>query len=390
MGANPGPALSQEVPIVLYADEWGGIGGTAGYVIMLARGLRRRGYRVAAICHDAEAVASMRDELRRAGVDVRAIEGGRDHSLRGRLQRFLRFVSLFREYKGCVLALMMGYFTRGGAVTLAGRLGGASAIVRADLTSPEPPITIRQKIGVRLKDRLVGRIVVGAIENREAYGRELGRRESKIDVVHTGIELERFQPGQGRDEVRRELHLDPGELVVGTLSRLSDHRKGVAYFLEMAAQVAPIFPRARFLVVGDGVLRPGYERRAAELGIAERVIFAGWRQDVPQVLAAMDVFVMPSLFEGGPTSVLEAMAMAKPVVASRVGMVPEVIEDGVSGLIVPPGDATALTQSVTALLADETLRRRLGQRAREAAVRGFSIDTMVQRYLEVFAAVRGR
>jgi glycosyltransferase involved in cell wall biosynthesis len=117
------------------------------------------------------------------------------------------------------------------------------------------------------------------------------------------------------------------------------------------------------------------------------VTFTGWRKDVPAVLAAFDVFVMPSTYEGGPTSVLEAMAMALPVVATRVGMVPEVIADGVSGLVVPPADVAALAAAVVRLVADGDLRAGIAERAHQAAHRNFSIDEMVERYLRAFAAV---
>ncbi|MGH2370036.1 MAG: glycosyltransferase, partial [Chloroflexota bacterium] len=291
VATTPGSAtrkLDRRVPIVLYADEWGGIGGTAGYVIMLARGLRRQGYHVAAICHATKAVAPMRARLAEAGVDVRAIEGGADSSRLARLRRFRAFTSLFREYDGGVLALMMGYCSRAGAVTLAGSLAGAGAIVRADLTPPEPPITRRQTLTLRLKDRLTDRVVVGAVENVDAFVRQMGRDASKMKVVHTGIELDRFRPGEGRDAFRQAFGYAPDTLVIGTMSRLDDTRKGVDYFLELAARVAPSAPQARFLIVGDGVLRPGLEQQATDLGIRDRVTFAGWRSDIPHVLAGMD------------------------------------------------------------------------------------------------------
>jgi glycosyltransferase involved in cell wall biosynthesis len=386
---NPatGPLLDPAIPILIYADEWGGVGGTAGYVIMLGRGLGRRGFRVAAICSDTDDVASMRAQLTQAGVEVRTIGGG-DRSFGSRLARHSRLTSIVRAYPGCTLALMMGYFTRGGGVTLAGAMGGAAAIVRADLTPPEPPITWRQSLALRLKDRLTDRIVVGAVENREAFARLMGRDAAKIDVIHTGIELGRFQPGADRAAVRAEFGYSDREIVIGTTSRLDDERKGVSYFVEMAARVAPGYPEARFLIVGDGVLRPGLEARVDELGIRDRVAFGGWRSDIPRVLAGLDIFVMQSLFEGGPTSVLEAMAMALPVVATRVGMVPEVIAEDRSGLVVEPASAPALTEAVSRLLADRALRQRLGEMARADASRTLSIDLMVERYLRVFERAR--
>jgi glycosyltransferase involved in cell wall biosynthesis len=175
------------------------------------------------------------------------------------------------------------------------------------------------------------------------------------------------------------------ELVIGTTSRLSEERKGIAQFIDMAAQVAAEHPRARFLIVGDGSLRPQLEAQAMRLQVADKVIVTGWRSDVPQLVAAMDVFVMPSLFEGGPTSVLEAMAMRKPVVATSVGMVPEVVEDGRSGLIVPPGNAKALAAAVGQLLANDDGRLQMAEAARAQALQDFSIERMIDRYLTAFA-----
>jgi glycosyltransferase involved in cell wall biosynthesis len=383
-GLRRGP-LSTDVPIILYADEWIGVGGTAGYVVMLGRGLRRRGYRVAAICHATDGVAPMRASLAEVGVDVRPIE-----SAGGRLDRQRAYRKLMREYRGGVLALLMGYFTRAGAVSVAGTLAGIGAIVRAELTPPEPPITRKQRIGLRVKDVITDRFVVGAGDNREAFAREIGIARSKIEIIHTGIELERFQPGAGRAELRARWGIDDHTIVVATHSRLADERKGVAYFLDMAAKVAPRDPRVLFVVSGDGVLRPGLEAQAERLGIADRVRFVGWQSDAAKVFAAIDIFVMPSTFEGGPTTVLEAMAMTRPVIASHVGMVPEVIADGISGLIVPPADPAALGSALTRLLADEPLRTRLGERAREHALANFSIEHMVEAYLRVFADALAR
>ena len=380
---SPDTLLDTSVPIVLFADEWGGVGGTAGYVLMLARGLRKRGYRVAAICHGTPEMAPVRDELAAIGADVHLVpQGGRGPL--GHLARLRGYRDIVRRYPGCVVALMMGYFTRGGGVTLAAKLGGASAVVRADLTPPEPPYRRRETLELRLKDIITDRVVVGAHENIDAFGRDTGRNRRKMHVIHTGIDLGRFEPGRGREAFRNEFRIAPDALVVGMTARLSDERKGARDFIEAAARVHTRQPSVHFLVVGEGVLRSGLEERAGELGLGDSVTFAGWRADIPAALAAMDAYVMPSHFEGGPTSVLEAMAMGLPVVATRVGMVPEVVDDGESGLIVAPGDVPALAESMSRLVTEADLRSRLGRAARERALADFSVDLMVERYLQAF------
>jgi glycosyltransferase involved in cell wall biosynthesis len=180
------------------------------------------------------------------------------------------------------------------------------------------------------------------------------------------------------------------ELVVGTLCRLSDRRKGVDDFIEMARTVAADCPPARFLIVGDGVLRGELEAHAREAGLGSRIVFAGWEPASAPSYAAMDVFVMASTHEGGPTSLLEAMAMGLPVVATRVGMVPEVVKDGVTGFICSPSSPDQLATAVTRLLQDQHAARRVGVAAREFALQHFSVHRMVDQYIDLFGRLSGR
>ncbi len=385
--------LPADVPIVLYTDVWS-MGGTAIYVVKLARGLRRLRYRVAVICGAERApgdgIEPMREELRRAGVEVHAIKDA-DRTLPGRLRRLRRFVSVLRRYRGCVFVTLLGYYTATGTSTIAAVLGRPTAFVRVDLQPPvvdEVPVTWRHRFDAWWQNFVVDRYVVGCAENVADFARFLGRPAAKTEVIHTGIELERFVPGHNREPTRRALGYSPDAMVIGTVSRIAEERKGMTFFAEMAGLLAPRFPQARFLIVGDGPTRAALEEQITALGIAERVHITGWRTDIPDLLAAMDIFVMPALVEGGPTTVLEAMAMAKPTVSTRVGMVPEVMEHGRSGLIVEPGNAQALAEAVATLLTDESLRRRLGENAREVAKARFSVETMVERYLALFERAR--
>lgn len=391
----PRQALPLDVPIVLYTDVWS-MGGTAIYVVKLARGLRRLGYRVAVICGaegvPGDGIEPMRADLRAAGVEVHAIKDGAP-SVRGRLRRLYRFASVLRRYRGCVFVTLLGYYTATGTSTLAAALGRPSAFVRVDLQPPvvrEVPVTRRHRFDAWWQDFVVDRYVVGCAENVVDFARWLGRPAAKTEVIHTGIELERFVPDRNREPTRQALGYPPDAIVIGTVSRIAEERKGMTFFAEMAGLLAPRFPRARFLIVGDGPTRAELERRLEALNVRERTSITGWRTDIPDLLAAMDIFVMPALVEGGPTTVLEAMAMAKPTVSTRVGMVPEVMEHGRSGLIVEPGNAQALAEAVAALLTDEPLRQRVGEQARKVAEARFSVETMVERYLAVFERTRSR
>jgi glycosyltransferase involved in cell wall biosynthesis len=372
-------------PIVIYADEWGGLGGTANYVVMLARGLVARGYRTAVLCHDVPAMEGVMATLADLGAEVLRLRTGPGpiERVRGQVQ----LVRLLRAYRGGVLAMMMGYHTRGGGVALAARLAGMRTL-RADLTPPDRPAGSWEGRALRLKDRVVDAVVVGAEENREAFSHSLGRDVGKVHVVHTGIELERFEPGAGRCEARQKMGLSPEDVLAGTMCRLDDRRKGVHDFIDMAALVKQDLPRARFVVVGDGVLKDELARRADALGLGDSILFPGWASDTHAMYAAMDVFVMASTHEGGPTTVLEAMAMGLPVVATNVGMVPEVMRHGETGLICPVADPAALASAVRTLAASPEHRCAIGRAAREAALANFSVDRMVDSYLDLFGSVR--
>jgi glycosyltransferase involved in cell wall biosynthesis len=379
------PSLSSEVPVVVYldADE---PGGAVAHAMDLASGFRRRGHPVAAVCHRSAEMEPVRKSLAEHGVDVYAPETW-DLTTLGRARRVVSLASVIRRYPGCVLLLMNGNYRSGGPAIAAGIIARARLIVRADLQPPMPPVLLRHRLAIVLKDLFVDRIVVNAKENRDSFVRRMGRSPDKIEVVHQGIDLPKFRPGLGRDDVRRELGYGATEQVVGVFSRLGGDvwRKGIARFLEAAASVGAACPEARFLVVGDGGAKASLQLRARQLGLGDRVLWAGWRSDVAALLAAIDVFVMPSLFEGSPTILLEAMAMAKPVVATTVGVVPEIIVDGENGLVVEPDQPDPLAIAIAALLADAGLRSRMGLKARETAERSLSHEAMIDGYLCVFA-----
>jgi glycosyltransferase involved in cell wall biosynthesis len=243
---------------------------------------------------------------------------------------------------------------------------------------------------MRAKDRWLAAVLCVSGQNRDHFIRDVGRDASKFFVVHNCIDLARFDPAAvAGGAARAGLGLPREAQVAGMVARLAEERKGGAIFLEMASRLAERYPQARFLIVGDGPLRPGLERRAAELGIASRVVFAGDRQDIPDVLAAMDVFVMPSLWEGGPYTVLEAMAMERPVVTTEVGMVRDVVRSGEHALTVTPGDAGALAEAVATLLGDPELAGRIARGGRRLAVGGFSEERLVGGVLAVYERLLG-
>lgn len=207
------------------------------------------------------------------------------------------------------------------------------------------------------------------------------RRVYGIDpaaVIPNGIPLDRF----GRESDWRERNgFASGDLLMVSVARLEPQKNPLGLLEAFAA--AGVGASCRLLLAGDGSLRRETEAKAAALGIAERVRFLGARTDVAEMLAACDLFVLASDWEGSPVSILEAMASGLPVIATAVGGVPELVEDGVSGLLAPPGDAVALAAALRRLASDPEARRRFGQAGRERAER-FGAGRMVAAYAELF------
>jgi glycosyltransferase involved in cell wall biosynthesis len=200
----------------------------------------------------------------------------------------------------------------------------------------------------------------------------------KISVIPLGLELKPLLDSRAnRGQLRRELGVAPDAPLVGIVGRIfpiKNHR----LFLEAAARVVAELPGARFVVVGDGVLRPATEEQARALGIADRVFFTGWRRDLPRIYPDLDVLVVSSNNEGTPVSAIEAMAPGCPVVATRVGGLPDLVADGETGCLVPSGDAPALAAAVARLLRHTDLRLALGGAARTSVADRFAVDRLVR------------
>jgi glycosyltransferase involved in cell wall biosynthesis len=188
----------------------------------------------------------------------------------------------------------------------------------------------------------------------------------RVKVVYLGVPLEELSRERSADEIaaaRRELGVGPDEFLVGTVTRLHDS-KGNSYLVDAARRVLDRRPRTRFVVFGEGPLRPALEEQARALGLGDRFVFAGFARDVPRVLSAFDLNVFPSPWDGTPLTVFEALAMGKAIVATDADGLVDVLTHGRDALIVPKRDADALANGMIALMDDPAERARLGAAAR--------------------------
>jgi glycosyltransferase involved in cell wall biosynthesis len=211
----------------------------------------------------------------------------------------------------------------------------------------------------------------------------------KVVVVPNGVDTDRFAPIENVGSIRRGLGIGETDPVVGIVAALRPE-KNHELFLEMARRVAQKLPATRFLVIGDGPRRQELELLTQRLGLSTKVIFLGSRDDVPRLLAAMNVFVLTSHIEANPVSILEAMSAGRPVVATNVGSVSEAVADNKTGFLVAPGDADALTKQVLELLHNPVRCRAMGAAGRKAVVAQWSIECMVRGYEQLIETISAR
>ena len=216
---------------------------------------------------------------------------------------------------------------------------------------------------------------------------EDGVPAERATTVHEGIDVDRVAAIEPLN-VREEYWFPPHSLIVGNIAALVPH-KGQKYLIDAAAIVVREAPEARFLVLGEGELRQALEHQVRHLHLSQHVVFAGFRTDVLAVLRGLDLFVMSSVTEGLGTSLLDAMAASRPIVATQAGGIPEVVVDGETGMLVPPRDGAALAAAILAMLRDEPGRRRMAEAGLARVRTAFSVDRMVEATLAVYASVAG-
>ena len=235
--------------------------------------------------------------------------------------------------------------------------------------------------------RFIDDVVTLSEGNRSVFESFMGSRSRpRVHIIHNGIDLRRFLPGHP-GEKRHSLHPGDGHMLVTTVAGLN-HQKGHVDLIRVVPEILRKVPHARFLFVGEGHLRAELEALVASLGLNDAVTFAGDRSDVPSILESSDLFVLPSLFEGMPMSVLEAMAAGCAVVATGVGGTQDVVVSGRTGLLVPPENSSALAGAIIELLLDAQRRQAFGRNGRRHVEQYFSAAVMGDRYRALFQETR--
>lgn len=265
----------------------------------------------------------------------------------------------------------------------AARLAGVPVVI-ASVRDQGVYMTAAQKLAQRWVCRLADKVLVNADSIRDWLAGEGFPRE-RVLTIRNGIDLRPFEAGAGASGIRREYGIAADAPLVVMLSRLNP-KKGIDDYFKAAVEVSRRHPSARFLMVGEKLTAKGpdmeykaeLQRLSSSLGLDGKLIFTGHRSDVPQLLAETDVSVLPSHSEGISNSLLESMAAGVPVVATRVGGIPELVDDGVTGLLVPPRDPQQLAGAICRILDDRELHASFSRAARRRVRERFSLERMVR------------
>lgn len=359
------------------------IGGAAPHVLMLTEALRKRGF-------DSELVSGTE------GPDEGSLPPPENNYIRvPDLKRATDPIADFRTVRALVRLMRdrrphivhTHTTTAGGLGRLAAKIAGVPVVVHTYhghvmsgyLSAPQVwALTTAERVLARWTDALVS---VSAAARDELLALHIGR-SPQWNVIPLGFDLAAFRRDLSHEKARELLGL-PGDGpligIVGRLVSIKDHQT----FIDAAALIARNHPSATFVVAGDGELRGALEARA-QTALGERIKFLGWVTDLPALYAALDLVVLTSRNEGMPVALIEASAAGLPVVATRVGGVPEVVGDGITGLLVPPGNAGAVAEAVSSLLNDPGLACSMGAEARRRAGEQFSADRLVDDIVNLY------
>jgi glycosyltransferase involved in cell wall biosynthesis len=357
---------------VIFALEFGGAESLALNVCSLLREDERFSV---SLCGVFGSGGPLSDVASQRGVSVFSLDAGR----LGKVRTVAQLFRCFRQEKVAVAQVHGAYLLQ--YVMPAALLAGVAVVYTEHARHSLGRHAWLRRLA-RLHGRLFGKMVCVSRNLRGFMIDVVGLRPDRIEVISNGIDLSRF--AQSAQDLSRK----SGGVVIGTVARLTE-AKDHGNLLRAFATVRKEVPDVRLLLVGDGELRQEVESLVSSLGLEDAVEMTGKRSDIPQLLAGMDIFVLPSRREGFPVSIIEAMACGRPVVATDVGGVREIIDDGVDGIVVPPEDAAALAAAILGLVRDPDGRSRLGERAVHKAAANFSDQTMIGNYMRLFTSVGG-
>jgi glycosyltransferase involved in cell wall biosynthesis len=367
------------------------------FILPLAQHLRKQGHQVVLACSDdpGEAGQSFVETLRRMGFEVLVLPLKRTIAPWSDLRAT---VELYRHLRGRRFDVVHTQTAKAGLIgRLAAFLARVPVIVYTAHAFPFHEYLSPWQIELyALLERLASRLCHAiAVDSECVRSRGLAFHVAppgKIRVIPMGIDTERFDPGRYRAEraaIRGELGLRPDATVIGAVARFVPD-KGLDTLLHVLNLLAKRFPDLQCLLVGDGPLREDLRNLSRALDLEDRVRFAGYRTDIPRILSAMDLYMLPTRREGFGVAFAEAMSMEVPVIASRIPPLDEIIVDGQTGALGAVGDADSFVRAAAPLLEQPELRRRMGRAARRRIIERFEQSIMCKAYERLFLECSAR
>ncbi|MFC1868984.1 glycosyltransferase family 4 protein [Thermodesulfobacteriota bacterium] len=238
----------------------------------------------------------------------------------------------------------------------------------------------------RFSERYVDRFIVVSDALKDMMINKRGIFPEKVVRIYNGIEIDRYSSDNvkaSRLKVREEFKINENDFLIGAIGRLV-WQKGFECLIRAIPSIIKSYPNSKLLIVGDGPLKDRLKEQGKRLRVKEYLIFTGFRDNIKEILSAIDILVIPSLLEGFPMITLEAMAMAKPIIATNIEGIKEQLIDSESGLLIPPGDEHAVSQAFVKIVEDKMLSGKLGSNARKRVVEEFSVQRMINETEKVY------
>lgn len=319
--------------------------------------------------------------LKGFGVDVYS------HLIKQKHQAFviLKLYKIIKKYQSKILFLFTDNRDAVFYGIVAAKLAGVQVVIGAShcigMWGGKKSISRYSKIMLPFIDKI---IAVSVTHKDYLYQKE-GINKDKIEVIYNGVDINLYSPKEKDFHLIRRIGLDPYAPILGVIAGLRPE-KGVEIFLYAAAQILKNYPKAQFLIAGDGTLRKTLEKLAHILNISEKVKFLGYRADIYNLMPLLDIYISPSLLAGDNFSVvvLEAMACGIPVIVTDVGSRKEQVLDGETGFLVEPYDSAVITERANLLLENKELALQMGRKGREMVVKNFTYDKMVKETQDLF------
>ncbi len=361
-------------------------GGGARVYLQLAKGLANRGHNVFVACVPEGEVAPL---LRNEGIEVLRV----NFKSKNVFKIILQISKHIRAHSIDIVNSQGGradFYAR-----IAAKGQGVKGIISTVAMLVETyDIPLWKKViytGLdRLTETFVNHFVVVSSSLKRALPNVHRIPENKISIVHNGIELKEYHPEHSDRHcrtIRDEYKITDEQFLIGAIGRLV-WQKGFEYLIRAVPDILKYNREVKILIVGDGPLHGKLNELASKLGISNHIIFSGFRRDIKELLSCIDLFVVPSILEGFPMVVLEAMAMAKPIVASQIDGITEQISDGAEGILIPPKNPESLAVAVLRLMNNKDLAARMGMSARQKAERCFSVEKMIIETEKVYLSPR--